>query len=721
MDSNVPKDTKPQQTTARSTSNQSAPASPVSALKFPHARQPKQIALMQRAIGNRATQRFLQRVEDAPTNQATPLVAAGGRQPTPVQVKLKGNDYVGVVAEGQLEHLDPTEDPNAPTAPISAGEFGNTIKKGGVELSGALLKGTNPLDETINNWLSFGPGITVSSSLAAFKLTSDMAYNDLKNVELGMNFGEIEVALQGKIDHHFMKTPWGQRFLGGSKLGDLLEERKISFSGTIKLSFSLPAEDALRLAQAAANHLRLKKMAYQNSKWIKKIAELKAKNKQLMAAWKAAKNAMERMNIGAMIGENRRALKQLGTIVAKNKKFGRKLIAETMKLLKGISKGMAATLKKFIPILNLYFLASDVASVVELAYGLVSGKGYTFSLGGEEGGDGSGDDLDAGSAAEGEGIEGESAEENAGSADPEFAGLEDEAAGGGDDYQKPVTLNANAELVYQVLMSRNQGWVSNEDIGMIDQIVGADLTPAQMERLLATLNTAKLGANPFKNLTRIIEITHQAKAEPQAEPSQDGTGQSTGGSGQGQGTATEDGAGGGGNEEADIILLEDDPSLDKAGANSAEDERVDLNVGEQNANAPVPAQQGDAKTAQPPQIDPDIRDFMKRALVAITDKGMNGYAEFGGKTYNELAPGDTFTGMVTVQIQTPITDGEGNKSVQNVWYGGQAQFKVLNKLGNGHIEVIRSVMQGYNQHGRFVGTIAAAKMTVESQGELSQN
>jgi hypothetical protein len=107
-------------------------------------------------------------------------------------------------------------------------------------------------------------------------------------------------------------------------------------------------------------------------------------------------------------------------------------------------------------------------------------------------------------------------------------------------------------------------------------------------------------------------------------------------------------------------------------------------------------------------------------MVAIESRKLSGYAEFeDAKSYNALSAGDVFRGKVAVMIHTQVKNAEGQASTQAIWFGGEAQFKVLQKLAEGKLEVIRSVMQGYNRYGRFVGTIAAARMTVGYEGELT--
>src|SRR5690606_11415935 len=144
---------------------------------------------LQRAVGNRAAQRLVQR-DAAPQEASTVTVAQ--RQPTPIQMSLfKAGDYVSGVVEGQIEYLDPCADRNAPSPVISAGEFGQTFKAKSLEFSASLMKVPNPLDETMNQWLGLGDNVKVSTSLAMFKLATDMSYKDLKDVDVGLNVGEI--------------------------------------------------------------------------------------------------------------------------------------------------------------------------------------------------------------------------------------------------------------------------------------------------------------------------------------------------------------------------------------------------------------------------------------------------------------------------------------------------------------------------------------------------
>lgn len=685
-------------------------ARPGTAAELPHS--PAHLLRLQRTVGNRAVQRLLQREPAPEAAQQGGAVAIAQQQPTPVQLPLfKANDYVSAVIEGQIEYPNP--DPNAPSPVISAGEFGQTLKSKSIEFSASLMKMPNPLDESMNQWLDLGANVKVSTSLAAFKLATDMNYKDLKDVEVGLNVGEIEIAFSGKFDHTTMQSGWGARLLGGTGIGQSLAKKKAVFVGTIKLNLALPAEDALRLAQIAAHHKQLRAMAYQTKMWKKKIAALKYARKELELAWKTTKDAFARMNIAKQLGENAAEMRKLGKAVAKNKKLGRKLLAEAAKIAKSFSAALKATLGRFIPIINALLLISDAVKAIEVIYGLITGKGYTFSLGGEEGGDGSGEGLDGGSAAEGEGIDGESADANAAAEDAEFAGAENQAAGGGDEFSKPAELNPNALLVYNLLINRTSGELSNSDMDMLNTIVSSDLGAEHMERLLSALQTARLGSTPFKALAQVMTFTKQARDAVENKPSADGTGKQ----GPGAGNSPVEGEGGAGAEE-DIVLLEDDQSYGETQAQSQSSEQLAPNANEnapESAN-PVPAKQGE--TPAPPEIDPDIREFMLRAMAAI-GAGQGGYAEMdNGVTYNSLSPGDEFSGLVAVLVPTTSKNPEGQVIQSEVWYGGEARFKVLQKLPEGQLSVIRSVMQAYNRYGRFVGTVGAAVMKVGYQGQL---
>lgn len=667
-------------------------------------RTPAGVLMLQRAVGNRAVRRLIQREPaPAPAPQQGGTVAVAQQQPTPVQLPLfKAGDYVSAVVEGQIEYPNP--DPNAPSPVISAGEFGQTLKAKSIEFSASLMKVPNPLDESMNQWLGLGENVKVSTSLAAFKLATDMNYKDLKDVDASLNLGEIEIAFSGKFDHTTMQSSWGAKLLGGTGIGQSLAKKKAVFVGTIKLSIALPAEDALRLAQIAAHHKQLRAMAYQTKMWKKKIAALKYARKELELAWKTTKDAFARMNIAKQLGENAAELRKVGKAIAKNKKLGRKLLAEAARIAKSFSAALKATLGRFIPIINALLLISDAVKAIEVIYGLITGKGYTFSLGGEEGGDGSGEGLDGGSAPEGEGIDGESAE---------FAGVENQAAGGGDEFSKPAELNPNALLVYNLLLNRTSGELSNSDMDMLNTIVSSDLGAEHMERLMAALQTAKLGSTPFKALAQVMNFAKQARDAVENKPSADGTGKL----GPGAGSSPVEGEGGAGPDE-DIVLLEDDQSYGETQAQPQSSEQLAPNSNEnapESAN-PVPAKQGEAPA--PPVIDPDIRDFMVRAMAAI-GAGQGGYAEMdNGVSYNNLAPGDEFTGLVAILVPTTSKNPEGQVIQSDVWYGGEARFKVLQKLPEGQLSVIRSVMQAYNRFGRFVGTVGAGVMKVGYKGQL---
>jgi len=380
---------------------------------------------LQRIAGNAAVQRMVQEEPDA-TGAPGGGIAVAERQATPVQLGLFEMGYLSGNVEGSLEHLESSLPAAGPDAGVSVGEFGHTLKAKSVELSASLLKMELPWDG-INAWLNLGDHVKCSASLAAFKLTADSSYKDLKGVEdLGLSLGEFEVVMAGVFDHLTMQALWGVKYFGGTQLGRALAKKNMAFKGSIKLAIAVPAEDAVRLAHIAARHRQLLAMSYQNAVWIRRVKAAKAAQKELLAAWKGA-SSFERMSLSARLAENRSTLKVLGTNVAKNKKLARSILGEAVKLAKGLGGVLKATLGKFIPVLNAYFLVTDTIKAVEVIYGLVTGKGYSFSLSGEDGGSGEGDDPDAGSAAEGTGLDGESADEGASSPgqNPELAGLED--------------------------------------------------------------------------------------------------------------------------------------------------------------------------------------------------------------------------------------------------------------------------------------------------------
>lgn len=676
---------------------------------------PASVMRLQRAIGNRAAQRLMQRETGEPPSQGSPAAIAQ-RQPTAIQMSLfQVGDYVSGVAEGQIEYPDPTADPNAPSPVVSAAEFGHTFKRKAIEFSGSLMKVSNPLDETMNQWLDLGQNVKVSTSLALFKFAGDLSYKDLRVLEASMNAGEIEIALSGRFDHTTMQTTWGQRLFGGTAIGQSLAKKRIVFAGTLKLSLALPAEDALRLGMLARHHKQLRAMAYQNKFWIQKLYDQKLLRKALEKAWSEARDGYTRINLSKQLGENKAMINALTKAIRKNQRIAKSVLKEAVSLAKSFTPALKATLGKLVPIINAYLLVSDTIKAIEAIYGMISGKGYTFSLGGEEGGDGTGTDLNGGSAPEGQGVEGEGGEETAAaSEDAEFAGLENMPAGGGMEVVSPGSLNPNALAVYNILIKRTSGEPSAADLDLLNSMVSSDLNAEHMERLLATLQTAKLANTPFKALTQVMQFTKQARDAVDNAPSADGTGK-----GQGAGDGGAQPVGGGGGEDEDIILLDEDESYGQTQAQSQSGDNVDLNANEHAPDSPnpVPAQQGQAPA--PPVVDPDIKAFMARAMAAI-ESGQQGYAEMdNAPSYNNLAPGDVFRGMVAVLVPTTNKDGEGVVTQSDVWYGGEAQFKVLQKLGSGELLVIRSVMQAYNRYGRFVGTVGAGTMTVGYKGELN--
>jgi len=160
------------------------------------------------------------------------------------------------------------------------------------------------------------------------------------------------------------------------------------------------------------------------------------------------------------LGRNLSSRQALAAKIRKNKKLGRSLLAETAKLAKALSPALKATLSRFIPILNASFFITDTVKAIEVIYGLVSGKGYSFSMDDDAGGSGEGDDPSSGRAAEGDGVAGESgevkeaAEAAEAAEDAEFAGLENEEAGGRPAL-KPAGLNPNAKEVYDALLQRS--------------------------------------------------------------------------------------------------------------------------------------------------------------------------------------------------------------------------------------------------------------------------
>ncbi|MBK9125356.1 MAG: hypothetical protein IPM16_19845 [Chloroflexi bacterium] len=274
-------------------------------------------------------------------------------------------------------------------------------------------------------------------------------------------------------------------------------------------------------------------------------------------------------------------------------------------------------------------------------------------------------------------------------------------------------LNPNAALVFEILKDRTGSKLGGTDLAALDSIVPADMNAQDMERLLSALQTSKLSSKPFKALTQVMTLAKRARDAAAVDP--DKAGGTGGGAGGGVGQCV--GPGEGGEEQGGEVESENDQTYDETPANSQQTEQVELGADEQ-PDSPNPAPKENGQAA-PPQIDPDIRAFMTRALAAIEGQGLGGYAEFdGGVSYNGLSVGDVFNGMAAVQVATQVRDAEGQVTTQDIWYGGEAKFKVLAKLPNGQLDVIRSVMQAYNKYGRFVGTVAAARMTVGYRGEL---
>ena len=231
---------------------------------------PRDLAQLQQRAGNRAVQQLVQRNPD-PAAAAGGGVAGPARQDTAVKWPFKVNDHLAGSVEGTLKSFDP----DAPAPSVTAGEFGQAVTKGSLEFSAALLKVSNPLDETVSSWLNL-PGVAVSSSLSLFKLTGEQKFQDLKDVELGVNLGEIEVALTGTFDAETMRSRWGALLLAGSAAGRKLLKGDVVFEGAIKLSIALPAEDAARLVQIAAHHKQLRAMAYQSKVWTRQLKQLTA-------------------------------------------------------------------------------------------------------------------------------------------------------------------------------------------------------------------------------------------------------------------------------------------------------------------------------------------------------------------------------------------------------------------------------------------------------------
>jgi len=232
---------------------------------------PRDLVQLQQWAGNRAVQHLVQRDPETAVAAAGGGVAGPARQDTAVKWPFKHSDYLAGSVEGTLKSVDP----DAPAPSITAGEFGQAVTRGSLEFSAALLKVPNPLDETVSSWLNL-PGVAVSSSLSLFKLTGEQKFQDLKDVELGVNLGEIEVALTGTFDAETMRSRWGALLLAGSAAGRKLLKGDVVFEGAIKLSIALPAEDAARLVQIAAHHKQLRAMAYQSKVWTRQLKQLTA-------------------------------------------------------------------------------------------------------------------------------------------------------------------------------------------------------------------------------------------------------------------------------------------------------------------------------------------------------------------------------------------------------------------------------------------------------------
>jgi hypothetical protein len=212
-------------------------------------------------------------------------------------------------------------------------------------------------------------------------------------------------------------------------------------------------------------------------------------------------------------------------------------------------------------------------------------------------------------------------------------------------------------------------------------------------------------------MTQVLAFVRQARAAVDNAPSVDGAKPGTG-------VGAGDQAGSAGTED-EIVLLDEDETYAQTQAQSASTEKLDPNANEIAPDSPNPVPNDKNRAPAPPVIDPDVKAFMLRALAAL-ESGQSGYAEMdNAASYNNLSAGDVFRGMVAVQVPTTSRDAEGAVTQSNVWYGGEAQFKVLQKLGDGQLMVIRSVMQAYNRYGRFVGTVGAATMTVGFKGQLT--
>lgn len=663
-----------------------------------------QVMGLQHQIGNNATRRYLQRYhnQDAlhlgralqpmlgqlqrETEESAPETQVSWVPRAPVVWQRSGESADGRMSwsvKGNAEF--PDQAPDKPAPEIKVAELQTTLNNGTRELGTALAKYSEPLD-TLNDFFGI-PGMTFSYELAALEAVAKEIENGVK-----VDFNALKVAIkgQGKLDQNSIQSAWAKRLVGDAALYDVVLAGKMALGLEIEFSVGLKAEDVLRLVRLAQAHRQMLKMAVQNKAWMQRLSQMVGKG-------------------------SAKARRQLRRMIAKNKVLARKLAAQLMPQAAQVAASMLGrNLLKLVPVLNAYFLAQDVIAIVETLYGILSGKGYSFGIPDnvESMGDEAGEGSEAGEGAEGE----QNAEPSSGTEAPSeeipewLQGVEDEAAGGGSEFQA-AELHPNAQSIVSAL--RGRGYKLNVgDKNVLNQTIPAELNAEQMQALLQMVKKAKPSqADVFTVLGQLVDYV-QAPPKPNQDQAgaKDQTGegdvQIEGGDAPIEQLGTQQGG-----QESDINF--EDEVIKGDGGNQGEGQSQQADGQDQqgsdlNFEDELVQGQGNAPdNAENPEFDYnfEVRDFMKRALQAMKQNSqLKGYSEIEPLTFNSLQVGSRFEGLVTVYMGLP----------QLEWVGGWAKFRVVHKHPNGQLDVERDAMPAYNKHGKYMGVLQSQIITVAS-------